>query len=79
MKTAEHYVTNSSEIDLSKCTFIPEAPRIDKKEKGHSEASNERSKSPSKLISRNFFQFHQKLTVDFTKFQVNWFHHQRKV
>ena len=65
MKTAEHYVTNSSEIDLSKCTFIPEAPRIDKKEKGHSEASNERSKSPSKLISRNFFNF--------TKIN-HWFH-----
>ena len=34
MQTAEHYVTNSAEIDLSKCTLIPDAPRIDKKEKG---------------------------------------------
>ena len=49
MKTAEYYVTASSEIDLSKCTFIPEAPRVDKKEKGHSEAANERAKSPNKL------------------------------
>ena len=36
MQTAEHYVTNSAEIDLSKCTLIPDAPRIDKKEKGTS-------------------------------------------
>ena len=35
MQTAEHYVTNSAEIDLSKCTLIPDAPRIDKKEKGN--------------------------------------------
>ena len=49
MKTAEYYVTASSEIDLSKCTFIPEAPRVDKKEKGHSEAANDRAKSPNKL------------------------------
>ena len=45
MKTAEYYVKNSADIDLSKCTFVPEAPRIRKYTEsvtGHSEAVNER-------------------------------------
>ena len=41
-KTAEHYVSNASEIDLAKCTFIPEAPRIKNQSvSGHSEAANQ--------------------------------------
>ena len=54
MKLAEHYVENSSEIDLSKCTFIPEAPRIKPSGRaGHSEAVTDASDSdrPSKLVS----------------------------
>ena len=39
-KTAEYYVKNSSEIDLTKGTYVPEAPRIQRlttTDGGHSE------------------------------------------
>jgi hypothetical protein len=50
MKMADYYVTHSSEIDLAKCTVIPEAPRIQAKGDGdHSGSANE-TERPSKLV-----------------------------
>ena len=51
--TAEYYVENASEVDLSKCTFIPEAPRTNaKQDGGHSEAVNDSvaKEKPNKLV-----------------------------
>ena len=39
---ADYYVQNATEIDLAKCTFIPEAPRVQHQSvSGHSEAVNQ--------------------------------------
>ena len=52
MKTADYYVQNSSEIDLSKCTYVPEAPRVNAKtDGGHSEAVNEAKEKSNRLVS----------------------------
>lgn len=53
MKIAEHYVTHGTEIDVSKCTFIPEAPRVmNADQDGHSEAviDTQMSNQPNQLI-----------------------------
>lgn len=54
MKTADYYVSNSGEIDLAKCTYIPEAPRakLVSESQGHSEAATRSTlERPNKLVA----------------------------
>ena len=54
-KTAEYYVKHSSEIDLTKGTYVPEAPRIQRlttTDGGHSEqvANSLAKEKPGRLV-----------------------------
>jgi len=42
MKNAEHYMTNGSEIDVSFCNVVPDAPRVPILPKGHEDLASKR-------------------------------------